>query len=811
MADNFLSIEVDDTSPTVAYTPFSDTFGEPDLSAGWNPYYSGSGYAALLGQLGEGSSSHRTSLDGASLTIQWAGTGIQLLGNVSQADFNLTLDGQPTTANSSSIEEGVLAQFHDLHDRNHTITLTVNLNLQSFNESFVAFDKALINSTQPANSTGVTIDNDSTTYSGHSSFTNFFTLLHYASELDDTVNHEVVVQNMENRTLAMSVGGINTTSLANNPSLLAASGSLSHSSVKSIHTAGTKAAIALSCLLFVLVLLGLGYFLGYHPRGKRRESQIHHTGQLEKEAEAGAAVLDISSARLGSAGTRFSFARLGIGRGSQSPSDLDIDMATELDSAGSVRHAVHKDPHSQWETYTISMPSMQYGPASPVSSRFPRHQSPIPSPPAVPANSHTRQDSGARLLDRGRSSGERDDDTDSSKHTDSGYHDAVEINLSPRTSEARSFNNPRPLVPYLTYEEPTPVEEHPREPRRSSRESSKFWRRSRSSHRSSVANEPMPPSKGPRRSMNGRHLSLVRFDPSASQPPSAIPRYSFLDFSSSSSSSNSSGTFFAPLGSEQQQQVSPTTPEPPSKRSRPLPNIATSVPLGILRSRPLQQETLHPPYSRSPPISPDYSSEPETETPSTPTPPDYDHSRSFNPIVPPPSRAPTFSLPLPPISTRPSGPTLLTASSTQRYHPEYRDIEESPTESFARSVSDINFRHISSSTASSRRTSAQGPYALEPPARMHKALIVQKVLGMQTPPTAQDEAEHPRASLSRLEPLRRMEDPEIRSQSPSTPFMQRVLRRAGGNERGSSQDFASPKSANSEASSPGIIRNLRRL
>ena len=63
----------------------------------------------------------------------------------------------------------------------------------------------------------VTVDNHSITYSGHSSFTNFVTLLHYASELESAAKHEVVVQNMENKTLAMSVGGINTTSLANTP------------------------------------------------------------------------------------------------------------------------------------------------------------------------------------------------------------------------------------------------------------------------------------------------------------------------------------------------------------------------------------------------------------------------------------------------------------------------------------------------------------------------------------------------------------------------------------------------------------------
>lgn len=71
------------------------------------------------------------------------------MGNAFQAGFNLTVDGLPAVANSSSIEQGVLAEFYDLHDSNHTITLTVSTDSQSSNESFVAFDEALINSTQP--------------------------------------------------------------------------------------------------------------------------------------------------------------------------------------------------------------------------------------------------------------------------------------------------------------------------------------------------------------------------------------------------------------------------------------------------------------------------------------------------------------------------------------------------------------------------------------------------------------------------------------------------------------------------------------
>lgn len=72
MADS-TQLYVDDTSPCITYYPFGDTFGAPNTSAGWNPYYTGSGYAAFQGQIGEGTSLHRTSLDGASFSLQWNG------------------------------------------------------------------------------------------------------------------------------------------------------------------------------------------------------------------------------------------------------------------------------------------------------------------------------------------------------------------------------------------------------------------------------------------------------------------------------------------------------------------------------------------------------------------------------------------------------------------------------------------------------------------------------------------------------------------------------------------------------------------
>lgn len=512
-------------------------------------------------------------------------------------------------------------------------------------------------------------------------------------------------------------------------------------------------------------------------------------------------------------GTRFSFARLGIGRGSsRTVSDLQIDMMTDVDSAGSVRPAVRKDPHSQWETYTISIPSMRYASPSPRSSRFPSYKSPLPSPTAA----HTRHDSGARLLDRGHLE-ERDYDVESLKEIDSGYHDPVENNLSPRTSEARSNSGRQsyiPSVPYLTYEEPAPVEENPRI-------STKFWRRSGgSSRRLSTSTSPRTPAEDSRRtSKDGSRRLSVRFDPSVSQQPSIAPRYSFLDFSSTPPSSNSSDILTAPAEREGSRAVPPAAPsaavKPIIKGPRPLPSIAVSVPLGLMDSQPLPRDSLQSPYPRSLTVSPVDPSETSTETRSTPTPPDYQHMQYFSPVAPSPStRTPIYPLPRMPPSARPSDlEPLNVVPSIDQYNPQFRGVEESPTDSFARSVSEINFRHMSASTSSSRRTSN---YHAQYVPVVHKPLIVQKILGMQASPSAlhPEGSETPRASTPRLEPLRRVEEPEMLSPSPSTPFMQRVLRIGGGHERGlsqaSSQDF-STKSASPGGLSPSNSRsNMRK-
>lgn len=74
-SDTSFAISIDDTSPTVLYTPFGDNYGVPNLTAGWSPYFSDSGFATdpAAGQQGDGTSFHVTSADGASLRLRWNG------------------------------------------------------------------------------------------------------------------------------------------------------------------------------------------------------------------------------------------------------------------------------------------------------------------------------------------------------------------------------------------------------------------------------------------------------------------------------------------------------------------------------------------------------------------------------------------------------------------------------------------------------------------------------------------------------------------------------------------------------------------
>lgn len=79
-ADLF-NVTIDDTSPTIQYSPFADGFGNPEWSilATWNPSFPDPASPVNqpnpnnLGQTGKGTSLHTTEADRASFTITFNG------------------------------------------------------------------------------------------------------------------------------------------------------------------------------------------------------------------------------------------------------------------------------------------------------------------------------------------------------------------------------------------------------------------------------------------------------------------------------------------------------------------------------------------------------------------------------------------------------------------------------------------------------------------------------------------------------------------------------------------------------------------
>ncbi|RDB16846.1 hypothetical protein Hypma_002461 [Hypsizygus marmoreus] len=261
---------VDDTSPSVSYSPFGDTFSIADLTAGWNPYFDVSGFVTSLGEVGTGTSYHGTSLNGAALSISWKGTGIQLLGYTTQASYDITIDGTPQTTIGADQHSQILATFQNLSDAEHTLSLSARIPIdqeppessglyfdqaliisaaaapvnssftqQSLNNSAVSFVGQWSFQNESANSfhlsitqgdvarttfTGasfllngktspkagaysVVLDNTKTSWSGKSSFTKRDSLLFFASGLDPEKTHNVEIINEDGSELAVRSDG----------------------------------------------------------------------------------------------------------------------------------------------------------------------------------------------------------------------------------------------------------------------------------------------------------------------------------------------------------------------------------------------------------------------------------------------------------------------------------------------------------------------------------------------------------------------------------------------------------------------------
>ncbi|KAJ7497609.1 hypothetical protein FB451DRAFT_1359820 [Mycena latifolia] len=312
---------VDDSSPTVSYFPRGDTFSSPNLSAGWNPHWDDPGFSgATTGSTGSGTSLHITSLNGASLQIQWKGIGITLFGTVTRASYTITLDGKDVNASTSADpSNNVLVTLDNLADTNHTISLTTQTNatdsLVSFDRAFISAlpspnnltnfnftehvvndtdfslsgkwsfqngsdashksttvnDSALLRftgtsfslkgSTSPdAGRYSITLDNVTTVFSAESSFSETDSLLFYASGLDAETVHDLEIVNTQGAALVLPVGGASVFSLNENPSAPSSSPSNSPSSSASISSAAVRNGLS-SGTIAALVLAAVLIFL----------------------------------------------------------------------------------------------------------------------------------------------------------------------------------------------------------------------------------------------------------------------------------------------------------------------------------------------------------------------------------------------------------------------------------------------------------------------------------------------------------------------------------------------------------------------
>ncbi|KAF9227156.1 hypothetical protein BS17DRAFT_775055 [Gyrodon lividus] len=344
-----------DDSPEISYFPLVNLEPSPNLTSGWQLLYSGSGAATAPGQVGVGTSYHYTTLNGASFMIDWNGTGIHLMGTATDASYQLTLDGIPTTSYSPDPANTILASFNDMDNTNHTLLLTTIITNTISPNSFVAFDKALITYAPPpgivnttaasqiiddsdiafmgqwsyiADSTGtsmhvsnsagdraqttflgsaitiyglissysgnytVTLDNVTTSLSAQSSYNDSDTLLFYSTNLPQDILHQVTVTNQEDRTLALRVGGMNVTAFGN-----ITMGPTSSSSSSSI-SEGTIAALVLAAVLGI-VIIGTLYYVCFMRRKTRPvkkrvsllRSQTFNDEKLDPNVER---VVDIS-------------------------------------------------------------------------------------------------------------------------------------------------------------------------------------------------------------------------------------------------------------------------------------------------------------------------------------------------------------------------------------------------------------------------------------------------------------------------------------------------------------------------------------
>ncbi|KLO05469.1 hypothetical protein SCHPADRAFT_862370 [Schizopora paradoxa] len=154
---NFL---LDDTSPFYVYKPYANGQGNQTAN-GWVQYFSQNGFNSAGGEDGSGDSSHITSFQGATVSLQFFGTDVTLFGTAN-GTYTISLDG--TLQQLGSPPSNQLFSTSGLSNEAHTITLSFT-DSSGDDTKQLAFAGANLTSTTQTQSSLQThiIDNSNTT------------------------------------------------------------------------------------------------------------------------------------------------------------------------------------------------------------------------------------------------------------------------------------------------------------------------------------------------------------------------------------------------------------------------------------------------------------------------------------------------------------------------------------------------------------------------------------------------------------------------------------------------------------------------
>ncbi|KAE9394475.1 hypothetical protein BT96DRAFT_1047569 [Gymnopus androsaceus JB14] len=115
------NVTINSQAANLFYEPYKDG----DSSGGWNFTYTLIPDSVAVWTIANGTSYHRTTFPGASMTLTFSGTDIYLYGNASAGSYSISVDGGTAIQGSNNAPQGeLLDAVTDLSYGNHTVMLT---------------------------------------------------------------------------------------------------------------------------------------------------------------------------------------------------------------------------------------------------------------------------------------------------------------------------------------------------------------------------------------------------------------------------------------------------------------------------------------------------------------------------------------------------------------------------------------------------------------------------------------------------------------------------------------------------------------